>query len=238
MVHHSGRSAGYGARKGQVEDVQLAVLLGLAALWIAVLLPDFLRRRGTRRSGDSISDFSRHLSVLERSNPVTESSRSGRRIGAIRRPSSNVIPFSPRGETAPAPAATYRSASATATATAAVASPVTRRPAVAPSASPARSPRPAAALPTAPTTKSAAQRRRQDVIVALGAAALLSFLATLAFGGAVLVLHLMIDLALVGYLAMVLRTTRRPSARSNVAYLAPQASVVTTPVRARSTAAR
>jgi hypothetical protein len=49
--------------------VQIPVLLGLAALWVAVLLPDFLRRRGTRRSADSISAFNRNLSDDLRSTP-------------------------------------------------------------------------------------------------------------------------------------------------------------------------
>ena len=128
----------------------MAVLLGLAALWVAVLLPDFLRRRGTRRTGDSISSFSHHLSVLERSNPLG---------GPPRRSASNVVPFARRNTPKTASPASTRMAPMSSNG---VARPVGGRP--------------------ARMTRSQAQQRRQDVIVALGAASLLTFLATIAFG--------------------------------------------------------
>lgn len=74
--------------------------------------------------------------------------------------------------------------------------------------------------------------------MALGAAALLSFLATLAFGGPLLVLHLVIDVLLVTYLALVLKFTRRERARSEVAYLSPAPRLSSVPVGARRTVAR
>jgi hypothetical protein len=73
--------------------------------------------------------------------------------------------------------------------------------------------------------RSAVQQRRQDVIVALLAASLLSFLATLTFSGLFLYLNVVIDLALVAYVAAVLTVTRRVQARSQVSYL-PQRSPI------------
>jgi hypothetical protein len=170
--------------------VQLAVLLGLAALWVAVLLPDILRRRGSRRTGDSISNFTHHLSVLERSNPL------GR--GSSRRTASNVVPFARR---TPAPAS----------------SPTKTR--VAPMSA-TGVPMPLGGQQTR-MTRSQAHQRRQDVIVGLGAASLLTFLATLAFGGPLLFVHLAVDLALLAYLGLVLQVTRRSQGRADVAYLNP-----------------
>ena len=167
--------------------MQLFVLLGLAALWVAVLLPDFLRRRTTRRSGDSISSFSRHLSVLERSHVRTTSTTSNVvRLAARQTPMRPTVPSVGRSLSQPA-----------------------RRPVHAAPAGPA---------PT-PARSSWAQRRRQDVIVSLLAASLLTFLATVTFSGLFLYLHLLVDLALVAYVAAVLSLTRRQAARSRVSYL-------------------
>ena len=77
--------------------------------------------------------------------------------------------------------------------------------------------------------RSVAQQRRQDVIVALLAASLLSFLATLTFSGLFLYLHLVIDVALVAYVGAVLTLTRRHQARSQVTYL-PQRSTMSSMV--------
>jgi hypothetical protein len=186
--------------------VQLPVLLGLAALWAAVLLPDFLRRRTTRRSSDSISSFSRHLSVLERSHQ--------RSTGM-----GNVVRFGPR----PAPRLSNPVAPLVARKGS---TPVRQSAPVAQRA--AQAPRPQAR--PGQNGRSAGQQRRQDVIVALLAASLLSFLATLTFSGLFLYLHLAIDLALVAYVGAVLTLTRRNQARSaQVTYLsqrAPMSSMV------------
>ena len=42
------------------------VLLILAVIWVAVLLPPYLQNRSEKRPADSISSFQRQLSVLER----------------------------------------------------------------------------------------------------------------------------------------------------------------------------
>jgi hypothetical protein len=178
--------------------VQLLVLLGLGALWIAVLLPDILRRRSTRRPIDTITSFKRHLSVLERQHARTN----GRPMSM----GSNVVPFGGRQP--------QRSLSG----------PV--RPLVAPSGSQrptgqqqARQTAPANRSNGGSERRSGGQQRRQDVIVALLAASLLSFLATLTFSHFFLYLHVAIDIALVAYVGAVLTLTRRNQARSQVSYL-------------------
>ena len=55
--------------------------------------------------------------------------------------------------------------------------------------------------------------------MSLFAASLLTFLATITFSGLFLVLHVIVDLALVAYLAAVLSVTRRRAARGRVTYL-------------------
>ncbi|HVL27065.1 MAG TPA: hypothetical protein VM390_02875 [Acidimicrobiales bacterium] len=45
------------------------VLLILAVIWAAVLIPPFLRARAEGRPADSITDFHRQLSVLRRTGP-------------------------------------------------------------------------------------------------------------------------------------------------------------------------
>lgn len=175
--------------------MQPFVLLGLAALWAAVLLPDFLRRQSARRSSDSISSFNRNLSVLGQANPHLPSARTSNS-----RTSNNVLPFTPR---AAAPLA----------ATAA-------RPAAAPASRPAAN---RAAAPVQPTRSPAAQRR-QDIIVGLSSLALLTLLGMVTFGGAMLYVHLVVDVALVSYLGLVLNLNRVDRMRSSVSYLPMQAS--------------
>lgn len=61
----------------------------------------------------------------------------------------------------------------------------------------------AAAAPTPVVVPASVRRRRQEVITALGAAAVLTLLCTVAFGGPFLVLHLLADVLLVTYLVLV-----------------------------------
>jgi hypothetical protein len=207
----------------------LAVLLGLAALWVAVLLPDFLRRRSTRRTGDSISNFTHHLSVLERSNPLVGSrrpSRISRPVAPARQVHANVTSIAPRV------ARPRNGAMGTAQRSPRAASgPIERRPvSLATSRGPIRSER---------MTRSQAQQRRQDVIVALSAAALLTLLATVAFGGVMLYVHLLVDLLFVAYLGLLLLAPRRTAKPvSKVTYLTPAPARPVAPARHRSTAAR
>lgn len=172
--------------------MQIPVLLGLAALWVAVLLPDFLRRRGTRRSADSISAFNRNLNVLGNASPVGTIRPA---VDAIRRTVdakgavSNVLPFVPRSDPR---------------ATGAIESPGPVQP--------------------SSVRRSPAAQRRQDIIVGLAALSLLTLLAMLTFGGSLLYVHLLVDVALVAYLALALNVSRVENLRSRVAYLPQQSS--------------
>lgn len=177
--------------------MQIPVLLGLAALWAAVLLPDFLRRRGTRRSADSISAFNRNLSVLGNASPVGHNRPSVAPNGA-NRSVSNVLPFVPRTVSD-------------------TIHPLATEPVGAEPSDPVR--------PT-PARRSPAAQRRQDIIVGLAALSLLTLLAMLTFGGPLLYLHLLVDVALVAYLAAALNVSRVENLRSRVAYLPQQSSSV------------
>ena len=102
-----------------------------------------------------------------------------------------------------------------------------------------RPPRPVTISPhSTRMTKSQAQRRRQDVIVGLGAASLLSFLATIAFSGAMLMVHLAIDVVFLAFLALSLRASARQKARSQVSYLPATPRLNQATVAQRSSAAR
>lgn len=85
------------------------------------------------------------------------------------------------------------------------------------------SPRPQRQAPRQPGRRSAVQQRRQEVLTALIAAALLSFLGSVSIGGIVTVLHLVIDVALVAYLGALLTIKRREQmrAQAGVLYQAP-----------------
>ncbi len=64
----------------------LLVLVILALMWAAVLLPPLIRSRTESRPSDSISSFRRQLSVLERTSPGGSSNvtdLSARRLAAV-----------------------------------------------------------------------------------------------------------------------------------------------------------
>lgn len=130
------------------------VLLVLAAVWAAVLLPPYLEKRRAVHPSSSIVDFRHQLSVLQRTGD----------------------PYAP----------------------------VPMRP-----------------TPRRAMSRGDAQRRRRDVLTTLAAAAVLTFVLALATGGAVWLLHLVVDAALLGYVAvlMQIQQQRQMSARSNVRYL-------------------
>jgi hypothetical protein len=58
------------------------------------------------------------------------------------------------------------------------------------------------------------RKRRQEIITALAAAAVLTLLCTVAFGGAFLVLHLLADALLVTYLVLVNQANQASTARA------------------------
>lgn len=131
------------------------VLLVLAAIWAAVLLPPYLEKRRAIHPSSSIVDFRHQLSVLQRTGD----------------------PYAP--------------------------------------------------MPTRPTPRRAmsrtdAQRRRRDVLTTLSAAAVLTLLLALVTGGAVWLLHLSVDAALLGYVAILMQVQQQrqmAAARGNVRYL-------------------
>lgn len=132
------------------------VLVVLAAIWAAVLLPPYLQKRRAVHPHASIGDFRHQLSVLQRTGDPL----------------------------APAPL----------------------RP-----------------TPRRVMSRSDVQRRRRDVLATLSAAAGLTFLLALVAGGAVWLLHLSVDAALLGYVALLMQVQqqRQTSVRANVRYLAP-----------------
>ncbi len=67
-----------------------------------------------------------------------------------------------------------------------------------------------------PGRKSAQQQRRQDVLVGLVAAAVLSFLAAISMGGIAMALHFVVDIALVAYIAALASVTKRERVRGPV----------------------
>lgn len=63
----------------------------------------------------------------------------------------------------------------------------------------------AATLPGTPSGKAAARKRRRDVLFALAGTAGFTLLLALAFGGPMILLHLAVDAALVGYLYLLVQ---------------------------------
>ena len=153
------------------------VLLVLAAIWAAVLVPPYLQKRRATHPSSSVVDFHQQLAVLQ---------RTGRALhGAPLRDG-----YAPQFDL--------------------------------------HQPRPhrvqphlAAARPVG--GRSDVLRRRRDVFTTLTAAAGLTFLLALALGGSVWILHLLVDAALLAYVALLLqiKQSRQLPARSNVSYLAP-----------------
>lgn len=159
------------------------VLVVLAIIWAAVLVPPALRARAEGRPGDSISAFRRQLSVLRRARPHSPSARA-------QEVSRSYGTYSPAPPT-PIASLTARRAVATGR--------VTHQPH--PIGAPMR---------RVPVRMSSARsrtlRRRRDV---LGALCVLAA-ATLALGllaalRVLLLAHLVIDVLLVAYVAMLVR---------------------------------
>lgn len=159
------------------------LLFGLGVAWAVVLVPDVIRRNAASRRSDTIGQFARNLSSLERSAPV----------GVNR---SNLVQFPSR---LAEPTIDLRDPA---------------RPTVTPAV---RRPAPANARQRGRRTP--VQQRRQDILSGLIAAALLSFLGSVSLGGPLLVVHVVIDVALVVYLGLLLAVTRREKLRAQVGTL-------------------
>ena len=81
--------------------------------------------------------------------------------------------------------------------------------------------RAAAPLAGTPSGRAAARKRRRDVLFALGGVAGFTFLLALAFGGPLLLLHLLVDVALAGYLYLLVQMRKMAEEQAvKVRYLA------------------
>lgn len=158
------------------------VLLVLAGIWAAVLIPPAIRARAEGRPGDSIHNFKRQLTVLRRTGPHRASlNGSGRVAGGDHwyrsqnsQPALSPV-HGPLRSARTSPAAAYRS--------------------------PGRAARPVS--PAVSAARSRTIRRRRDVLSAL----LVAVVATLALGllfnmGIMLVAHVVVDVLLMGYVAL------------------------------------
>lgn len=134
------------------------VLLVLAAIWAAVLLPPYLQKRRAFHPSASVVDFSHQLAVLQRTGDPA------------------ALSGSPRSMTA-----------------------------------------------RSTMSRAEAMRRRRDVVATLTTAAVLTFLLAVALGGSVWLLHLTVDAALLGYVAMLMQIQQqRTQVRNTVRYLPAQ----------------
>lgn len=68
--------------------------------------------------------------------------------------------------------------------------------------------------PSARVTPPSVRKRRQEVLTVLGAAAVLTLLGTVAFGGLFLALHLLADVLLVAYLVALVQVNQQVAVRS------------------------
>lgn len=149
------------------------VLIILAAIWAAVLLPPYLQSRGESRPAGSISAFRDQLSVLERRAGVASPghrppSAVGRR--QVRVDGATVTPFGR-----------------------------------APAAPPRGAPRPT--YDPARIARTEARNRRRDILFMLVAGSAITLV--LGLGAApILVVHLLIDVLLAGYVALLVRMKR------------------------------
>jgi hypothetical protein len=173
------------------------VLLVLAGIWAAVLIPPALRSRAEGRPGDSIHNFKRQLTVLRRTSPHT-----GRAAGGDHwyRPHAVTVPLvpvhGPVRSTRGVPTATYRA------------------------------PAPAAVRPASPTTASRSRtiRRRRDVLTALVVAVLATLVLGLipAFR-LLLMVHVVADVLLVAYVALLVHQRNAAAERDMKVRFLPQA---------------
>lgn len=157
----------------------MLVLVILAAIWAAVLVPPYLQNRRETRPGDSIATFRTQLSVLERTTPGGRASAYARADARYATP-----------QYAPVPTA-YGAA---------------RR------------------VPQSPTglRRAEARRRRRDVFLTLLGAVGVTFVLAVSLGGAIWMLHLLVDAAFAGYVALLVKIQQESVEKDEkVRYLRP-----------------
>ncbi len=176
------------------------VLLVLAIVW-GVLLVSWLRSRSERTFSDSVGTFRRHLTVLERATPATVAPANRLRSGQA--PSGRKVPpYRP-------PVPSIRGHHPTALARTASGRPVGV----------------SSRLPTAARLRHRqAQRRRRDVLFALLAGTVGSFLLALIPGVSVMwPVQILFDVLLVTYVALLIRMRNLAAERElKLTFLPPQ----------------
>ena len=177
-------------KDGDGSVTTVLVLVILAMIWAAVLLPPYLQNRRESRPGDSIASFRNQLSVLERTTPDGRSRALGRleagRQEADRRLVAGYAPRQVSAATMNRAALGHRAPS------------------------------------QAAMRRAEARRRRRDVFLTLLGAVGVTFLLAVAMGGMVWMLHLAIDVAFVGYVALLVKLQQASAEKElKVRYLAP-----------------
>jgi hypothetical protein len=169
--------------------VTLLVLVVLAIVWVAVLVPPMVRARAETRPAESISAFHRQLTVLRRTAPFP------RRVGLHDRPRSHGA----LGVPAPMPLVNRSTVNRSTGNRSTVNRSTSVRALRAPSAAaPSRS-------RSARSVSTRTLRRRRDVFVALLAAAALSLLLGVLVMRAMLAVHIAVDVLLGAYVGLLIR---------------------------------
>ena len=215
------------------------VLLILVGMWAAVLLPPYLRDRNDTKAAGKQSPVSNQLDALARSFgnrdrsgylPVTSSSLgapqqpgsplpAGARHPLTRRGAPQLVPTSPEPQSSafsilgPKDDAVEVDSYSYEEDASYLLAPEEDQVEAAPAARPA-------AIPSQVLAARAARKRRREVLYTLGAASAVSLLMALGLGGPVLMLHLLIDVALIGYVFLLIRLQKAKAEREiKVAFL-------------------
>ncbi|MEO7555437.1 MAG: hypothetical protein ABIV94_02380 [Acidimicrobiales bacterium] len=173
----------------------LLVLVILAVIWAAVLLPPYLQSRSEGRPADSISSFQKQLSVLER-----------RAHGPL-----------PRAGGRPDLRAVTSSTVFSSTVSSSGGAPRGVAPRSASRAQPMHAS--AASASALRMSRAEAKRRRRDVLFTLAGAAAITFVMAVLLGGPVWGLNLLCDALLGGYVYLLAEAQQSGQRNAQVHYL-------------------
>lgn len=216
------------------------MLLILVVMWVAVLLPPYLRNRGGSGAGSSMNSFRRKLDTLERTSPFPGSGSKGH-VSAYLPVNANSV-NGPQPLDGPLPAGSRHPLQGGGprlvpmpAAGVQVVHPLAAAPEIAPEddatyllapaadVTPRSEPDPGERVRNAsPSTLSAraARKRRRDVLYTLLAACGLTLVMGIVLGGPVLLLHLLCDAALAGYVYLLVTMQKAKAERDiKVAFL-------------------